>query len=121
MQMEAEMLEKSRHSLKNIDADGTGVPLQFINIMDCHIENQQAGVFDVAANGDFCFMGLGILINPDVEVKMVENTPNDPRQRKPDIKKAKEFLGWEPKVKLRDCLPLMKENFRLRLGVGKKN
>lgn len=61
------------------------------------------------------------LINPDVEIKMVENTPDDPRQRKPDITKATELLGWEPKVKLRDGLPLMEEDFRLRLGVTKKN
>ncbi|KAG2399704.1 UDP-glucuronic acid decarboxylase [Vigna angularis] len=61
------------------------------------------------------------LINPDVEIKMVENTPDDPRQRKPDITKAKELLGWEPKVKLRDGLPLMEENVCLRLGVDKKN
>lgn len=61
------------------------------------------------------------LINPEVEIKMVENTPDDPRQRKPDISKAKELLGWEPKVKLRDGLPLMEEDFRLRLGVAKNN
>ena len=60
------------------------------------------------------------LIKPDVEIKMVENTPDDPRQRKPDISKAKEILGWEPKVKLREGLPLMEEDFRLRLGVFKK-
>ena len=47
------------------------------------------------------------LIKLDVEIKMVENTPDDPRQRKPDISKAKEVLGWEPKVKLREGLPLM--------------
>lgn len=61
------------------------------------------------------------LINPAVEIKVVENTPDDPKQRKPDITKAKEVLGWEPKVKLRDGLPLMEEDFRLRLGVDKKN
>lgn len=60
------------------------------------------------------------LIKPDIEIKMVENTPDDPRQRKPDISKAKEVLGWEPKVKLREGLPLMEEDFRLRLGVLKK-
>ena len=60
------------------------------------------------------------IISPDVEIKMVENTPDDPRQRKPDITKAKELLGWEPKVKLRDGLPLMEEDFRLRLEVSKK-
>lgn len=51
---------------------------------------------------------------------MVDNTPDDPRQRKPDITKAKEVLGWEPKIKLRDGLPLMEEDFRHRLGVAKK-
>ena len=61
------------------------------------------------------------LINPNVEIKMVENTPDDPQQRKPDITKARELLGWEPKIKLRDGLPLMEEDFRQRLGVAKKN
>lgn len=59
------------------------------------------------------------LINPKVEIISVENTPDDPRQRKPNITKAKELLGWEPKVKLRDGVPLMEEDFRLRLGVPK--
>ncbi|KAL0729347.1 hypothetical protein Bca4012_025440 [Brassica carinata] len=59
------------------------------------------------------------LINPSIEIKMVENTPDDPRQRKPDISKAKQVLGWEPKVKLREGLPLMEEDFRLRLNVPK--
>ena len=52
---------------------------------------------------------------------MVENTPDDPRQRKPDITKATELLRWEPKVKLYDGLPLMEEDFRQRLGVPKSN
>lgn len=51
---------------------------------------------------------------------MVENTPDDPRQRKPNITKANELLGWEPKVKLRDGLPLMEEDFRTRLAVPAK-
>lgn len=61
------------------------------------------------------------LINPDVKITMVENTPDDPRQRKPDITKARELLGWEPKIKLRDGLPLMEDDFRQRLGVPRKN
>ena len=60
------------------------------------------------------------LINPEVEIAMVENTPDDPRQRKPIITKAKELLGWEPTVKLRDGLPLMEDDFRTRLGVPRK-
>ena len=60
------------------------------------------------------------LINPEVVIKMVENTPDDPQQRKPDITKAKELLGWEPKIKLRAGLPLMEQDFQERLGVPKK-
>lgn len=60
------------------------------------------------------------LINPEVQIATVENTPDDPRQRKPDITKAKEELGWEPKVKLRDGLPLMENDFRQRLGIPRK-
>ncbi|KAL0302313.1 UNVERIFIED_CONTAM: UDP-glucuronic acid decarboxylase 5 [Sesamum angustifolium] len=61
------------------------------------------------------------MINPEVEIMTVENTPDDPRQRKPDITKAKELLGWEPKIKLRDGIPLMEEDFRKRLGILRKN
>lgn len=61
------------------------------------------------------------LINPNVKIAMVENTPDDPRQRKPDISKAKELLGWEPKVKLRDGLPLMEDDFRTRLEKPRKH
>ncbi|KAE9593245.1 putative UDP-glucuronate decarboxylase [Lupinus albus] len=76
-----------------------------------------------AFSGEFTMLELAEtvkeLINPDIEIKIVENTPDDPRQRKPDITKAKELLGWEPQVKLRDGLPLMEQDFRLRLGVHK--
>lgn len=60
------------------------------------------------------------LINPKVEIRHVDNTPDDPRQRKPVITKANELLGWEPKIKLRDGLPLMEEDFRQRLGITKE-
>nr|KYP68207.1 UDP-glucuronic acid decarboxylase 1 [Cajanus cajan] len=81
--------------------------------------------FELIRHGEFTMLELAEtvkeLINPNVEIKTVDNTPDDPRQRKPDITKAKELLGWEPKVKLRDGLPLMEEDFRLRLGVPKNN
>lgn len=60
------------------------------------------------------------LIEPSVTIKIVDNTPDDPRQRKPDITKAKQLLRWAPKVTLREGLPLMEEDFRKRLGVPKK-
>jgi UDP-glucuronate decarboxylase len=37
---------------------------------------------------------------------------DDPRQRQPDIKLAKEILGWEPKIKLEDGLVKTIDYFR---------
>lgn len=37
---------------------------------------------------------------------------DDPKQRKPDITKAKEILGWEPKVKRSEGLKITYEYFK---------
>jgi dTDP-glucose 4,6-dehydratase len=37
---------------------------------------------------------------------------DDPKQRRPDITKAKRLLGWEPKVDLQTGLELSLEYFR---------
>lgn len=37
---------------------------------------------------------------------------DDPKQRKPDITKAKKLLGWEPKIQLREGLERSMEYFR---------
>ena len=42
-----------------------------------------------------------------------ENLPqDDPKQRRPDIRKARTLLGWEPKVQLDDGLLMSLEYFR---------
>jgi dTDP-glucose 4,6-dehydratase len=41
---------------------------------------------------------------------------DDPRQRKPDISKAKHILGWEPRVGLEDGLRKTVEYFKTRLA-----
>lgn len=41
---------------------------------------------------------------------------DDPQQRQPDITKAKEILGWEPKVDRREGLKLTMEYFKRELG-----
>ncbi|XP_043816867.1 UDP-glucuronic acid decarboxylase 6 isoform X2 [Manihot esculenta] len=89
------------------------------------MEGENTGPINIGNPGEFTMLELAEtvkeLINPDVKITMVENTPDDPRQRKPDITKARELLGWEPKIKLRDGLPLMEDDFRQRLGVPRKN
>ena len=41
---------------------------------------------------------------------------DDPTQRQPDITKARELLGWEPTVGLRDGLERTAAYFRTKLG-----
>ena len=54
-------------------------------------------------------------IDPDAKIEYRPNTEDDPHKRKPDISRAKELLGWEPKVDLRKGLPLMVSDFRQRI------
>lgn len=42
---------------------------------------------------------------------------DDPKQRCPDISRAKKFLGWEPKVNIEDGLKKTIEDFRKRLSL----
>jgi len=44
-------------------------------------------------------------------------TTDDPKQRKPDISKAKSLLGWEPKVSLEEGLQRTISYFRKKLGI----
>jgi dTDP-glucose 4,6-dehydratase len=41
---------------------------------------------------------------------------DDPKQRKPDITKAKALLGWEPKVDRKEGLKITYEYFKQALG-----
>ncbi|KAL0346745.1 UNVERIFIED_CONTAM: UDP-glucuronic acid decarboxylase 6 [Sesamum calycinum] len=89
------------------------------------MEGDDTGPINIGNPGEFTMLELAEavkeLINPEVQIITVENTPDDPRQRKPVITKAKESLGWEPKVKLREGIPLMEADFRQRLGIPGKN
>jgi UDP-glucuronate decarboxylase len=43
--------------------------------------------------------------------------PDDPVRRKPDIRLARERLGWQPKIRLREGLATTMEHFRAQLGL----
>lgn len=57
-------------------------------------------------------------VEPDVDITYTPLTPDDPKQRKPDISKAMDVLGWEPSVELYDGLRLMAVDFRDRIKSG---
>lgn len=54
-------------------------------------------------------------IDPNAKIEFRPNTEDDPHKRKPDITKAKDLLGWEPKVPLHKGLPMMVSDFRQRI------
>ncbi|AFY76450.1 nucleoside-diphosphate-sugar epimerase [Pleurocapsa sp. PCC 7327] len=56
------------------------------------------------------------MINPDAELVFKPLPQDDPKQRQPDITRAKTYLDWEPTISLREGLKLTIEDFRERLS-----
>ena len=55
------------------------------------------------------------MVNPDAELVYKPLPQDDPKQRQPDITKAKQYFGWEPKVPLKEGLKMTIEDFRQRI------
>lgn len=55
------------------------------------------------------------VVDASATIEFRPNTADDPHMRKPDISKAKELLNWEPKITLRQGLPLMMTDFQKRI------
>jgi nucleoside-diphosphate-sugar epimerase/intein/homing endonuclease len=86
----------------------------------CYVDDLIAGLYDLATSGEHLPVNLG---NPDHEVTMLELAQtcirvtgssseivfealpiDDPLVRRPDISRARELLGWAPKVDLEEGL-----------------
>ncbi len=83
------------------------------------MEGEHVGPFNLGNPGEFTMLELAQVvqetIDPNAKIEFRPNTEDDPHKRKPDITKAKDLLGWEPKVALRKGLPLMVSDFRQRI------
>ncbi|OMO72708.1 NAD-dependent epimerase/dehydratase [Corchorus capsularis] len=83
------------------------------------MEGEHIGPFNLGNPGEFTMLELAEVvketIDPSATIEYRPNTADDPHMRKPDISKAKELLNWEPKIFLRDGLPLMVSDFRNRI------
>ncbi|MEO1400244.1 MAG: UDP-glucuronic acid decarboxylase family protein [Cyanobacteria bacterium J06635_1] len=87
----------------------------FIRLMN----SDNVGPINLGNPGEYTILQLAQtiqnMVNPDVPVKYEPLPQDDPRRRQPDIAKAKQFLGWEPTVPLKDGLALTIAYFRERL------
>ncbi|KAI5055498.1 hypothetical protein GOP47_0029019 [Adiantum capillus-veneris] len=83
------------------------------------MEGEHIGPFNLGNPGEFTMLELAEVvkevIDPNARIQFRKNTEDDPHKRKPDISKAKNLLGWEPKIPLREGLPMMVEDFRRRV------
>lgn len=77
------------------------------------------GPINIGNPGEYTILQLAEtiqkMINPDAELAFKPLPQDDPRQRQPDITKAKNLLGWEPTIDLEAGLKLTIEDFSSRI------
>ncbi len=83
------------------------------------MNGDQIGPINIGNPGEYTILQLAQtiqkMVNPDAELTFKPLPQDDPKQRQPDITKAKTFLGWEPTIPLEEGLKLTIEDFRSRL------
>lgn len=83
------------------------------------MEGDYIGPVNMGNPGEYTILQLAETIqrkiNPDASISFEPCPSDDPRKRKPDISKAKQYLGWEPTVVLSEGLDKTIEDFRGRL------
>jgi len=87
----------------------------FIRLMN----GDQTGPINIGNPGEYTILELAQtiqkMVNPASEVQYKPLPQDDPRRRKPDITKAKQFFDWEPSVQLQAGLEKTIADFRDRM------
>jgi UDP-glucuronate decarboxylase len=77
------------------------------------------GPINIGNPGEYTILQLAEaiqkMINPDAQLTFKPLPQDDPKQRQPDITKAKNLLGWEPTINLQEGLKMTIEDFRSRM------
>ncbi|MBK6800160.1 UDP-glucuronic acid decarboxylase family protein [Novosphingobium sp.] len=83
-------------------------------------EKAVTGPVNLGNPGEFTMIELAEmvreLVGSSVELVHRPLPQDDPRQRQPDITRAREWLGWEPKIALREGLTPTIDYFRKMVG-----
>jgi UDP-glucuronate decarboxylase len=83
------------------------------------MEGDYIGPVNLGNQGEYTILQLAQIIqkqiNPGSELIFKPLPQDDPRQRQPDITKAKTYLGWEPTIPLQEGLTLTIADFKERM------
>jgi dTDP-glucose 4,6-dehydratase len=78
--------------------------------------SEEPGPVNIGNPGEFtileCAERVLAVTGSSSAIKYLPLPPDDPKQRRPDISKARSVLGWEPKVELEEGLKLSLDYFR---------
>jgi UDP-glucuronate decarboxylase len=83
------------------------------------MNNDYVGPVNLGNPGEYTILQLAQtiqeMVNPDAELVYKPLPEDDPKQRQPDINKAKHYLDWQPTIPLKEGLKLTIEDFRRRI------
>ncbi len=83
------------------------------------MDGEHIGPINIGNPNEFTILELAQkvlkMVNPELPIINLPLPSDDPRQRQPDITKARTLLGWEPKVFLEEGLARTIADFRARL------
>jgi dTDP-glucose 4,6-dehydratase len=97
----------------------------------CYVEDEIEGIFRLFMKGDHDPVNVGnpneytvkqlaeLVLELTGSTSKIEVHPlptDDPRVRQPDITRARELLGWEPRIQVRDGLARTVDHFRGVIG-----
>jgi UDP-glucuronate decarboxylase len=97
----------------------------FVRFMECEEENAGGhpvtGPVNLGNPGEFTMLELAEMVIKKVggssKITHLPLPADDPTQRKPDISRARDMLGWEPKITLSEGLDATIAYFRKTLGI----
>ncbi len=99
----------------------------------CYVDDEIAGIMALSKSDEHEPTNIGnpveftVLECAKVVLEMVDSPSkirfaplpeDDPKQRRPDIRKARQLLGWEPKINLRLGLQMSLNYFRSAMELG---
>ncbi len=89
------------------------------------MNREHIGPINIGNPGEYTILELAKtiqeMVNPEAELIFKPLPEDDPKQRQPDITKAQNLLGWEPKIPLEEGLKLTIKDFRDRLNDREKS